>query len=459
MTSDLHLHLINRLSYGLRPSEWDQLQSQSVDSYLYQQLHPETLSDPPALQRELADLSTLSLSPIALFAQYHITRKQREEATPDELKKLRARSREPLLEAIQGRLSRAIHSPRQLQEVMVNFWFNHFNVSAGKGLTRFWIGAYEEQAIRPHVFGNFRDLLGAVARHPAMLFYLDNWLNTDPNSRGARGRFKGLNENYARELLELHTLGVDGGYTQADVVSLARILTGWGIVRRGKRGDGSGFYFYKSRHDYSDKVFLGNTIKGSGISEVEQVLDILATHPATAKHLSYKLAQYFLSDDPPETLVNRLAERFLASQGEIRQLLQLLFESSEFRDRQFYGSKFRTPYEYLLALLRTTEINPPDSRRLRGMLGQMGMPLYACRTPKGYPHTQEAWLSSDAMIKRITLATRFMGWFFKEKKKADPNLLKLGISKFSEHSKTAINSSPPRLRVALLLGSPEMMYH
>ncbi len=200
-------------------------------------------------------------------------------------------------EAINGKLLRAIASRRQLEEVMVDFWYNHFNVFVNKGQpTRIWVGSYEETAIRPYILGRFRDLLGATARHPAMLFYLDNWQNTDPNSKGARGRFKGLNENYARELMELHTLGVDGGYTQDDVVALARILTGWGLIRRRRGQDSSGFIFQGDRHDYGDKVFLGTTIKGTGMDEVEQALDILASHPSTARYISFKLAQYFVAD-------------------------------------------------------------------------------------------------------------------------------------------------------------------
>ncbi len=460
MNSDLQLHTINRLSYGLRPRQWDALKTQPLEQYIHDSLHPETSSESITLQRQLQALSTLRMSPVALFDQYFITRKQREQASPEELKKLQMRSRTPQREVMEGRLLRAIYSDRQLQEVMVNFWFNHFNVSIAKGLTRFWVGAYEEQAIRPHVFGNFRDLLGAVAKHPAMLFYLDNWLNTDPNSPKARGRFQGLNENYARELLELHTLGVDGGYTQADVVTLARILTGWGMDHRGRRGDSNGFYFDESRHDSGNKVLLGTPISGGGMAQVEQTLDLLATHPATAKHLSYKLAQYFLSDDPPASLVDRLAERFLNTKGEIRSVLDLLFHSSEFRDPQFYGSKFRTPDQYILALLRATEIDPPKYQRLLGMLRQLGMRVYACPNPKGYANTQQAWLSSDGMIKRVSFAMLFSILFFKQGQPIDPNLIQLSAGKLSAHTKdTILNFSSQRLKVALLLASPEMMHH
>ena len=207
---------------------------------------------------------------------------------------------------MKAHLMQAIESPRQLQEVMVDFWYNHFNVYAQKGLDHLWIGNYERQAIRPYVLGHFRDLLEATAKHPAMLFYLDNWQNVDPDSfvrQGAR-KSRGINENYARELMELHTLGVNGGYTQDDVIALARILTGWGFRGRPKVDPDHAFEFYFNgrHHDSNDKFFLGQTIEGNGQQEVEEALDILAQSPATAKHISFQLAQYFVADDPDPAL-------------------------------------------------------------------------------------------------------------------------------------------------------------
>ena len=341
---------------------------------------------------------------------------------------------------------------------MVDFWFNHFNIFARKGLVRIWLGNYDQQAIRSNVFGNFRDLLGATASHPAMLFYLDNWLNTSPNSRGVRGRFKGLNENYARELMELHTLGVDGGYTQEDVISLARILTGWGISRNGRRGDGSGFYFDANRHDFSDKVFLGKTIKGSGKDEVEEALDILATHPATARHISYKLAQYFVSDRPPQDLVDSLAKDFLATGGNITAVLNTLFTSKEFLDPQYYGNKFKTPYQYIISIYRSSDTKEPNLRAMYGMLRQLGMPLYGCSTPNGYQNTRNAWLGPDAMMRRISFATAVARGHFNKQKPVDRALLLATLgNNFSARTLNVLNNSKPNLQAPLILGSPEMM--
>ncbi len=458
-TADSQLiHSIARLSFGPRPQEIETIRKRKIKEYLAIQLKPEAIAEPSLLTTELNKLKTLSMSPIALFQEY-TARGRGKKISPEARKMLRKKRRGLVREAFQARLLRAIASQRQLQEVMVDFWFNHFNVFAGKGLTGMWIGNYEEKAIRSNVFGSFRELLGATARHPAMLFYLDNWLNTDPNSRGARGRFKGLNENYARELMELHTLGVNGGYTQADVVSLARILTGWGISRRDRQGDGSGFYFDPKRHDFQDKVFLGKTIQGRGKEEVEEALDILATHPATARHISYKLAQYFVSDRPPESLVNSLAENFLATKGNIAAVLNTLFTSKEFLDPQYYGNKFKTPYQYIVSIYRATNIEKPNLRQTYGMLRQLGMPLYGCRTPNGYQNTRDAWLGPDSMMRRVSLATALARKYLKTEKSHNPNLLMATLGdRFSSNTLAVINSSKPFLKTALILGSPEMMY-
>ncbi len=224
------LHLINRLSFGATPGDIEKVREIGIDKYIQQQLTPESIPEPQSLKNKLSQLQTLRLTPAQLYSQYSISRLPK--PTPEIRKQRRKKERLIREQAVKARLLRSTENPQQLQEVMVDFWYNHFNVYQNKGQTRLWIGAYEEQAIRPHVFGKFRDLLGATARHPAMLFYLDNWQNTAPNNR-PKGRFKGLNENYARELMELHTLGVDGGYTQEDVITLAKIFTGWGFRRPG----------------------------------------------------------------------------------------------------------------------------------------------------------------------------------------------------------------------------------
>ena len=456
------LHVLNRLSFGPRPGDIEHVKDIGIENYIQEQLSPASLSEPSQLKQILGELPTLKATPIELFREYGpLRRRARQLSSLPEQKQrqMRKRRRETLREAIQARLIRATLSPRQLQEVMVEFWFNHFNVFAGKGLTRIWVGTYEEQAIRPHVLGKFRELLEATARHPAMLFYLDNWRNTAPESSGARGRFKGLNENYARELMELHTLGVDGGYTQDDVIALARIFTGWGLARPHRLGDGSGFLFDERRHDYGDKVFLGTLISGSGRDEVEQALDILVRHPSTATHISYKLAQYFVADEPPPGLVDRLAQRFQETDGDIRAVLTSLFSSDEFWQSQYMGNKFKTPYQYIISILRAVDSSSPNLVAIAGLLRQLNMLPYLCPTPDGYANTQETWLNPDTMLRRISIATAMAQGRWSGKSRINPEQLRQTLGNpFSEQSEEAIASSPQQIQAALMLGSPEMMY-
>ncbi|MCU0540584.1 MAG: DUF1800 domain-containing protein [Oscillatoriaceae cyanobacterium Prado104] len=483
------LHLLNRISFGPRSGDIDRVRSQGIENYIKQQLAPENIPEPQNLTERINSLETLRKTPAELSAEYNnILRKPGEKPTPESRSAARQKARFILQQAVQARLLRATESPRQLQEVMVDFWYNHFNVSSDKGLNRLWMGVYEQEAIRPHALGKFRDLLGATARHPAMLYYLDNWQNTDPKSRGARGRFQGLNENYARELMELHSLGVRGGYSQQDVIALARIFTGWGFPRNPDRTDGYRFYFDADRHDFSDKVFLGKTIKGSGESEGEQALDILANSPATAKHISYKLAQYFVADDPPNSLVEILSRRFLETKGDIRAVLNTLFRSREFWDAKNYGAKFKTPYQYVISAVRSTDKNVENFQPLYGNLQQLGMPLYGCPTPDGYKNTQDVWLNPDAIARRLNFATALAGdrlslnsppvnpnesgWMLPlpsitvnspvPKSRVEPvdplQLANTLGNNFSAKTQSAIDSSPANLRAALILGSPEFMY-
>ncbi|MBE9127574.1 MULTISPECIES: DUF1800 domain-containing protein [unclassified Coleofasciculus] len=453
------LHVLNRLSYGLSPGDIEGVQSSGIKAYIQSQLSPESIPQRPKLKGQIEQFETLQLSPVELLRDYEPPQgKRREQLSEEELKNAKKKAKQPLKQATDARLLRAIASPRQLQEVMVDFWFNHFNVFAQDKENRFWIGAYEEQAIRPHVLGRFRDLLAATAHHPAMLLYLDNWQNTAPGSRGAKGRFRGLNENYARELMELHTLGVDGGYTQKDVITLARILTGWGLDRDGSRGSESGFYFDSDRHDYTDKIFLGQRINGSGIQEGEQALDILASHPATARHISYKLAQYFVADEPPSGLVDRLAKRFRQSDGDIRAVLETLFQSREFLNPDYYSSKFKTPYQYAISAVRATGVEDFRLTRTSRFLEQMQMPLYGCRTPNGYKMTQGIWLSPDAMLRRLNFATALAnGYLSDEKPKNVDQLISTLGNRLSAQTQEVIENSSEKLRAALILGSPEMM--
>src|ERR1700736_3879559 len=314
------VHLLNRLAFGPTLEEFRQVKTIGVDRYIAEQLDPESILEPIELRWRLAQLDTLKLNPVQLRQLYGPLRILRGFKPSAELEKAQQeRVRVILRDAAEARILRAVLSRRQLQEVMVDFWFNHFNVFSGKGLDDVWIGNYEQQAIRPFALGHFRDLLFAATKHPAMLVYLDNTLSTAPGSPGARGNRAGLNENFAREVMELHTLGADGGYTQEDVITLARILTGWGVNPPEARAYTEyAAVFEGRRHDYSPKVFLGHTLKSSGKAEGEEALDILARSPATAHHISYELAQYFVSDDPPPALVDRLAARVQETAGHIQ---------------------------------------------------------------------------------------------------------------------------------------------
>ena len=461
------LHVLNRLSLGIRPGDIEQVESMGVENYIKQQLSPNSIPEPQSLTSKIDQLQTLQLSPIGLSRIYGKTKTPGQKPTQEQIKTAQKRMRQVQEEAIQARLLQAVESPRQLQEVMVDFWFNHFNVFAGKGKTRLWVGNYDSDAIRPHTLGKFRDLLEATARHPAMLFYLDNWQNTAPNSPGARGKFQGLNENYARELMELHTLGVEAGYTQQDVTNLAKILTGWGLNLRQDRGNNSGFAFNSKRHDFSDKVFLRQTIKGSGEAEVEQALDLLAKHPATARHISYELAQYFVSDNPPDVLVKRMQERFLATDGDVRAVLTTLFASPEFWNAQNYNAKFKTPYQYVISAVRATGVEVSNVKPLASTLQKLGMPVFGCQTPDGYKNTQQAWLNPDAMTNRLNFATFLTSrvpLLQTANKVNQINRLMEALqlenalgNNFSTKTQAVINSSPPQIRAALILGSPEFM--
>lgn len=409
------LHVLNRLAFGPRPGDVARVMTIGVDAYIDEQLHPEPIPPPASLSEHLKKLTESEQSQADLIITY---RKVIKAAMADGtggapgggLAMRNALYKRMAIRFGEERLLPAIESPRQLEEVMVDFWFNHFNVVAGKGLDHVLIADYERNAIRPHVLGRFRDLLGATARHPAMLFYLDNWLSVSPTAAGhgripgTRKPVAGLNENYARELMELHTLGVDGGYGQADVTTLARMLTGWSFdPRRAVNGDA--FRFFPGLHDDSDKAWLGRAVPVKGVAEGEWALDILASHPATARHISYELAQYFVADDPPPALVDRLARRFLATDGDIRAVLGTLFQSPEFRDHANFGAKFKTPYQYVISVVRAAGVEVNNVRPLLAATNRMGMPLYGCQSPDGYKNTRDVWLNPDALAQRIRFAT------------------------------------------------------
>ncbi len=331
-------------------------------------------------------------------------------------------------ELVQGKLLRAIYSERQLDEVMTDFWFNHFNVFIGKGADRYLLTSYERDVIRPHALGKFEDLLVATAQSPAMLFYLDNWLSVGPDSdfangipkrnnnynwrrpprpprpvpaKQAKGRRNGLNENYGRELMELHTLGVNGGYTQRDVTEVARVLTGW-TLKQPKQG--GGFVFEERMHEPGDKRVLGHRIKSGGEKEGREVLHILAHHPSTAKFISTKLAMRFVSDDPPPALVDRMTQTFLKKNGDIGEVLKTMFRSPEFWAPESYRAKVKNPLEFVVSAVRASGAEVTDAMPLAHQLQNMGMPLYGMQPPTGYSMKADTWVNSSALLGRMNFA-------------------------------------------------------
>ena len=457
-------HILERLSFGITSQQLEQVNRGGIESYIESQLNPQLVSESQVLSDYLAQLKSIPQDPIESQKKVRRWRKELKEQTPEltneqvrqrrkEIRQFENRIRD---ETISAQLARAMYSNRQLQEVMVDFWFNHFNIFANKGASKLWLGDYEDR-IRTHALGNFRELLGMTAKHPAMLIYLDNRINTASDSLAGKRTKQGLNENYARELMELHTLGVDGGYTQDDVIALARIFTGWGIDILGKHGD-SGFFFYKNRHDRQEKTFLGHQIASNGIEEGEQALNILASHPATAHFISYKLAQYFVADLPPTSLVDKLSQEFIASEGNIKRVMDTLIHSEEFNDPQYYKQKFKTPYQYLVSLVRMAEIEQPNFKRIKGMLTQLSMPLYLCAAPTGYKNTQDAWLNPQAMLQRTSMATAIANRALNRDYSIKQQRLNRNFGELSSNTKQVVAKTPSKLRSALVLGSPEAMY-
>jgi len=475
------LHVLDRLGYGPAPGDVAHVMQIGVDRYIDEQLHPERIALPPALEQQLAALGTTQLSQRQLIVG--LREAQRAARTDGEQGREQRREwvRQVDEQAAQARLLRATRSPRQLEEVMVDSWFNHFNVFVGKGLDRVLVANYEREAIRPHALGHFRDLLAATAHHPAMLFYLDNWLSVAPGYRPPRGGVaarSGLNENYAREIMELHTLGVDGGYTQKDVTELARMLTGWTIDPR--RGSGaSTFHFDARRHDDGDKLWRGHSVAARGQAEGEWALGVLAADPATARHISGELAQYFVADQPPPALVERMTRTYLASDGDIRAVLATLFASPEFRAPAARGAKFKTPYQYVVSALRAADLPMDDMGNVRPLLAtlnQLGMPLFGCQTPDGYKNTEQAWLNPDAVTRRVTFATALATGRLPlvHAKGADRSgaaeevsaltaplaadaLLDTLAGGISAATRRTIAQAPERLQAAMVLGSPDFM--
>jgi uncharacterized protein (DUF1800 family) len=312
-------------------------------------------------------------------------------------------------ELIENKLYRAIYSNHQLEEVLVDFWINHFNVYNGKAQGRILLTSYERDAIRPYVFGHFKDMLLATARHPAMLIYLDNVNSQAPRDNGFRPpgqqaqRRPGLNENYGRELMELHTLGVDGGYTQDDVIAVARAFTGWTVDNPGRNAD---FNFNGNMHDWNEKKILERVLPpGRGEQDGIDVIDILVHHPSTAKFISKKLAQRFVADDPPQSLIDRMAATFTKTDGDLRAVLRTMFSSVEFSSEAAFQSKLKSPLEIVVSSVRTLNADAVDTFVLAQRIADLGQPLYGKVEPTGYPNTGESWASTAGMIGRINFAS------------------------------------------------------
>lgn len=465
------LHLLNRITYGPSPYSMAQVQSMGLTAYIEQQLHPEQIQDAPELQQALDQLTILKMTLPEITNEYTLPEMKGEKPSPDEKKAERQKQKIIGDEMRDAKLLRAVYSQAQLQELMVDFWFNHFNVFENKEAVRVLMGTYERDAIRPYAMGKFRDLVEATAHHPAMLFYLDNWLNTDPNSRIANKRFSGLNENYAREIMELHTMGVNGGYTQQDVTQLARILTGWGFgFGKGetKAQKISEFGFDQRRHDFSNKILLGHTISSNGEQEVEQAIDILVNHPATAHHISYEIAQYFVADDPPESLVNAMAATFTGTGGDIRAVLSTMLYSKEFWDPKYYQNKFKPPLRYVVSSIRLSGVQVNAFDKVSNAIKDMGEPLYEYLTPDGYAATNERWLNSDALLRRINFARQVANGKFAQDDTttrgiapitSTNSMLAVFGNQFSANSRAAVDSAEKKLKPVLILSSPEFVYY
>ena len=504
------IHVLNRLGFGARPGDIERVKAMGVDNYINQQLNPEKISDTVA-DNKVRDLDVLSMSTAELYEKFPqpgqlLRQLQARGVIPDELAEARenrvkggknaATDQTPVNEmkndqakgdqpqqpavgnpldnekyraAIQeyyrqnglqqparivsqlqaSRILRAVYSERQLQEVMVDFWTNHFNVFAGKGADRWLLPSYDRDTIRPNAMGKFSTLLEATAKSPAMLFYLDNFQSVTPNAQRRAGprrigllpelgnqqrrrdgnpmaqpanrqppaqQRRGINENYARELMELHTLGVDGGYTQKDVQEVARCFTGWTIFQpRGgaaaanvlmgndnARGSAGTFFFNARAHDDGEKVVLGQKISaGGGINDGLKVLDILAHHPSIAKFIAAKLVRHFVSDNPPSVLVNRVAATYSKTDGDIREMLRTIFTSAEFNSTDAYRAKIKRPFELVVSAIRTLGADTNGGPGTHQWIARMGEPLYGFQTPNGYSDSAESWVNTGGLLERM----------------------------------------------------------
>lgn len=496
------LHVLNRLGFGPRGNDIEKVRRMGLDEYIERQLNPDSITDdevaaalrrfdisgmstaelfakypnPGALLRKLQNNPAVSAANPPSSADREMERRQRRRKLADLYRQYGFRPANQIMTQVQAsRIIRATYSHRQLEEVMVDFWANHFSVYSGKAATRWYIPSYERDVIRKHALGNFRDLVEETARHPAMLFYLDNFQSVSPDAGMDRGQealqrfirngkldprvrqrlkrrglsdeqverqvqailmggnsMRGINENYARELMELHTLGVDGGFTAEDINSVARAFTGWTIfdplgyrraaanlvqerddmqiIRQARRlgispdTESGAFIFVERLHDKSSKTVMGQLVDEGGIKDGQKVIDILVRHPATAKFIARKLAVKFVNDEPPADLVNEVAAAFTKSDGDIKSTLRALFKSKDFFSRDNYRAKIKTPFELMVSSLRTLDADIKGPRALVGLLNKMGEPLYGYQAPTGYPDTAADWVNTGALLERMNFA-------------------------------------------------------
>ena len=458
------IHVLNRLGFGARPGDIERVKSMGLKDYINQQLNPEKINDTVA-ENKIKDLGVMSMTTAELYEKFpqpgQLLRQLQargmlngdSQVDPKELNPQNEKYRKVIEEYYQqnglqrpqrivaelqaSRILRAVYSERQLQEVMVDFWTNHFNVFAGKGADRWLLPAYDRDTIRPNAMGKFSQLLLATAQSPAMLFYLDNFQSVSPDANRGGGmrrllnpqappqqrQRRGINENYARELMELHTLGVDGGYTQKDVQEVARCFTGWTIFQprggaaavnalmgeAGRRNAGT-FFFNARVHDDGEKTVLGHKISaGGGIKDGLTVLDLLAHHPATAKFIATKLVRHFVSDTPPPALVDRVAAAFAKSDGDIREALKTIFFSNEFNSTEAYRAKIKRPFELVVSAIRTLGADTNGGPGTHQWIARMGEPLYGFQTPNGYSDAAETWVNTGALLERMNFGLALAG--------------------------------------------------
>ena len=457
------LHLLNRITFGPRPGDARRVKELGIDRFINEQLHSETIDDSD-LAKRLEVLPTQRMTSAELYQFYPPPQVAEQRASEKNAPPIFGRPQQVTGELVQQKLVRAVSSNRQLQEVLTDFWFNHFNVFAQKEADQWFVTSYERDVIRPRALGNFRDLLLATAESPAMLYYLDNWLSSSPDSRQPRppgltrtqngqpprpapganprppqsvnpppadqntamiakkedeqkpaaqnpqppppprppARKPGINENYARELMELHTLGVDGGYTQKDVQEVARCFTGWTIDRPFQ---GGGFVYRPWMHDDGAKTVLGVTIPaGGGVNDGLRVIEILSKHPSTARFISKKLCQRFVSDDPPAQLVERIAQVFLKTDGDIREVIRAIVTSAEFNSPAVFRAKIKSPLELAASAIRAIDGDTNGAPALHDWIRRMGEPLYQYAFPTGYGENSAKWVNTGVFFNRINYA-------------------------------------------------------